>query len=220
MRPAHRCILASLLGGVLLASSARAELVFESKLIEKAMTTADTELNVVFPFTNKGSAPVKILKLEPGCTCTTVKTSKTTLAPGESGELTVRFEPGDRQGLQRQGIVIKTDDPVKPYDSVAVVAKIPKTLALPQEYLAWQEGEPLEAKTMLVKAVPGAEVREVKAIARSARLRVEIQREGDSFAVKVTPSPYARNLREAVMLDAILGGGGQTKRTMLLVLIP
>jgi hypothetical protein len=219
MRPAHRCVLATLLGGVLLASSARAELVFERKLIETAMTTAETELNVVFPFTNKGTAPVKILKLEVGCTCTTVKVAKTTWAPGESGEIALRFEPGDRQGLQRQGVVIKTDDPAKPYDSVAVVAKIPKTLALPQDYLAWKEGEPLEPKTMVIKAAPGAEIREVKAIARSARIRVAISREGDSFAVKVTPSPYARNLREAVMLDALLGGG-QTKRSMLFVLIP
>lgn len=220
MKLLHRCFIATLFGGFLLASSARGELVFERKLIETAMTTADTELNVVFPFTNKGSAPVKILKLEPGCTCTTVKVAKATWAPGESGELVVRFEPGDRQGLQRQGIVIKTDDPTKPYDSVAVLAKIPKTLTMPQEYLAWQEGEALEPKTMLVKAGPGEEVRDVKAIARSARLRVDIQREGDGFAIKVTPSPYARNLREPVMLDAILGGGGQTKRTMLFVLIP
>lgn len=219
MRPAHRCFLAALLGGVLLASSARAELVFEHKLIEVAMTTADTELKVVFPFTNKGTAPVKILRLEPGCTCTTVKVAKTTWAPGESGEIALRFEPGDRQGLQRQGVVIKTNDPAKPFDSVAILAKIPKTLALPQDYLAWKEGEPLEPKTMVIKAAPGAEVREVKAIARSARIRVAISREGDGFAVKVTPSPYARNLREAVMLDAVLGGG-QTKRSMLFVLIP
>lgn len=219
MMPANRFFLATLLGGVLLASAARAELVFERKLIELPMTHADTELNVAFPFTNKGSAPVKILRLEPGCTCTTVKVAKTTWAPGESGEIALRFEPGDRQGLQRQGVVIKTDAPEKPYDSVAVLAKIPKTLALPQEFVAWKEGEPLEPKTMHVKAAPGVDVREVKAIARSPRIRVEIQREGDGFAVKVTPSPYARNLREPVMLDAVLGGG-QVKRSMLFVLIP
>lgn len=220
MKRAHRYFLATLLGGVLLASSARAELVFERKLIERAMTTADTELNVVFPFTNKGSGPVKILKLEPGCTCTTVKVAKTTWAPGESGELTVRFEPGDRQGLQRQGIVIKTDDPAKPFDSVALLAKIPKTLALPQEYLAWKEGEPLEPKTLLFKAAPGAEVREVKAIARSARIRADVRRESDGFSITVIPSPHARNLREPVILDAALAGGGQVKRTLLFVLIP
>jgi len=219
MMPANRFFLATLLGSALLASAARAELVFERKLIELPMTHADTELNVAFPFTNKGSTPVKILRLEPGCTCTTVKVAKTTWAPGESGEIALRFEPGDRQGPQRQGVVIRTNDPAKPYDSVALLAQIPKALAIPKEFVAWKEGEPLEPKTMLVKAAPGVDVREVKAIARSPRIRVEIQRESDGFAVKVMPSAHARNLRETVMLDAVLGGG-QVKRSMLFVLIP
>ncbi|MGC4008780.1 MAG: hypothetical protein QM805_07275 [Pseudomonas sp.] len=72
---------------------------------------------------------------------------------------------------------------------------------------------------MLVKVAPGAEVRDVKAIARSPRIRIEVQRDGDSFVVKVTPSPHARNLREPVMFDAVLGGG-QVKRSILFVLTP
>lgn len=206
--------------GALIPGAAQAELAFERKLIELTISHTETELNVTFPFTVKGDRPVKILSLDPGCcSCTTAKVAKTTWEPGEKGEIALRFEPGNREGLQRQGVVIKTDDPKKPFDSVALVANISKTLELPQPYIDWKKGEPLKPKTMSVKAVPGVQISEVKATVAGAQIRVDVQRDGDVFAIKVTPSPNVRNIREAVTLDAILGGG-RTKRSMLYVLIP
>jgi hypothetical protein len=212
--------LTALAGAAALLDTARAELVFDQKEIATSISASEVAVDVKFAFTNKGSRPVEILQLEPGCTCTTPKIAKTSYAAGETGEILVHFEPGHRQGVQRMGIVVMTDDPAQRYISLSLVATIPTVLSFAAPSLVWKNGEPLEAKTVPARISSGIAVRDLKLPVRSPRLRTEIQRTGDAtFTLKVTPAPDARNLTEVVEVDAVLNSG-QVKRANLFVRIP
>ena len=46
-----------------------------------------------FRFVNKGDAPLVIKKITKSCSCTTVNYSRKPVMPGESGVITIKYEP-------------------------------------------------------------------------------------------------------------------------------
>ncbi|MBZ5565186.1 MAG: DUF1573 domain-containing protein [Acidobacteriia bacterium] len=62
-----------------------------------------------FPFTNVTDHVVTITKIDTGCDCLKAKTEKKSYKPGESGELTVDFDPTDYSRGYIQSMVFKTD---------------------------------------------------------------------------------------------------------------
>jgi hypothetical protein len=68
-----------------------------------------------FRIENLGRKPLKILEVRVGCHCTRVDPfGQSWVAPGGSTELTVRFTPERNQGVQRQAVVVRFDDPKCP----------------------------------------------------------------------------------------------------------
>ncbi len=63
---------------------------------------------------NVGSDTLKILKVEPGCGCTTAPLSKTAIPPGDSAQLSVLFDTKNMIGKMIKDIAIKSNDPAKP----------------------------------------------------------------------------------------------------------
>ena len=53
-------------------------------------------VTTTFPFTNNGSMPLVLTRLQAGCGCTTPVADKTVLQPGESGTITVTFNPSGK----------------------------------------------------------------------------------------------------------------------------
>lgn len=47
---------------------------------------------VVFPFVNSGKAPLLIMRATASCNCTTVSFTRTPVAPGQKGYVTVRYD--------------------------------------------------------------------------------------------------------------------------------
>lgn len=62
-----------------------------------------------FPFTNVKDHTVKITSVETSCECLKVKTTKMEYKAGESGELLIEFNRGERAYNYDQTIVVKTD---------------------------------------------------------------------------------------------------------------
>jgi hypothetical protein len=198
----------ALIGAVLQTGPLNAALVFEKQDLQTEMSALQSECVTRFVFRNGGSSPIKITSLRSTCSCTTPELKKLNYAPEEAGEIVIRFEPGDRHGVQRQGIVIKTDDPEQPHVVLSFTAVIPKVMSFSPQVLLWKEGEATETKTLTATVAAGIEVRELRALAGSNRLGVEVERTSSStFAVKVTPAADVRNLFEALQVDAILDGG-------------
>lgn len=77
-----------------------------------------------FIFTNTGKAPLKILKTKASCGCTATKPAKTELAPGESSEIVVTFNPKGKKGPQHKQVTIVSNDPSQPVLKLGIKAKI------------------------------------------------------------------------------------------------
>lgn len=77
-----------------------------------------------FPVRNVGSGRLTFLEVTGGCGCLTVD-HPTTLAPGATGQITVRFQPQPTwQGSMVKTIRVRTDDPRQPEISLSVHANV------------------------------------------------------------------------------------------------
>ena len=71
-----------------------------------------------FPFTNTGSKTLVLSRLQAGCGCTTPIADKTILQPGESGTITVTFDPKGKEKKQDKKVTIFSNsakDPEKAF---------------------------------------------------------------------------------------------------------
>ena len=59
-----------------------------------------------FPFSNTGSKTLVLNRLQAGCGCTTPVADKTILKPGESGTITVTFDPKGKENKQDKKVTI------------------------------------------------------------------------------------------------------------------
>lgn len=63
-------------------------------------------VTTTFPFTNTGSKTLVLTRLQAGCGCTTPIADKTVLQPGESGTITVTFDPKGKANKQDKKVTI------------------------------------------------------------------------------------------------------------------
>ena len=75
--------------------------------------TDEASVTTSFRFTNTGTATLKIERIESSCGCTVPALEKLEYAPGESGEVTVEFDPRRREGPQNRAVTIVSNDPVR-----------------------------------------------------------------------------------------------------------
>lgn len=74
------------------------------------------KVNTLFPFKNIGRGNVTILSVESGCGCTVTDWTKDPVAPGQSGRITVEFDPEGKEGNFSKTLTVKTDgDPAIMY---------------------------------------------------------------------------------------------------------
>ncbi|TAN32523.1 DUF1573 domain-containing protein [Patescibacteria group bacterium] len=73
-----------------------------------------------FKLFNNGNAPLEIKRVATSCSCTTAEVSKKMIEPGQSAEISVRYDTKAMGsgphgvGLQERIIYIKTNDPANP----------------------------------------------------------------------------------------------------------
>lgn len=64
--------------------------------------------NTVFTFTNKGKSPVVLSNVKASCGCTTPEWTKTPVAPGEKGEIKVKYNT-NLQGTFNKSITVSSN---------------------------------------------------------------------------------------------------------------
>jgi hypothetical protein len=78
-------------------------------------TQPNTEtIEHTFTIRNDGDASLEIARVRSSCGCTVGKVSSTLLAPGESAEITGRFNLRGRSGPQRSTLTVESNDPQQP----------------------------------------------------------------------------------------------------------
>ena len=178
---------------LLLAAPLRAELVWEKAVQNFHRLPSDGHLETKFAFRNGGTTPVTISKVRTSCGCTSAKLAKNTYAPGETGDISVRFTFGDRKGPHRKIITVLSDDKAEPTElSLQVVIHEPLTIT--PALVFWKTGETGAAKAVQLTAEPGTPVRVKKVTSSNARLAAKLEtiKAGEQYAVSVTPADTAK----------------------------
>jgi hypothetical protein len=73
-------------------------------------------IDLFYTVKNTGNADLIIEKVSVSCECTTAELEKSTILPGESAELRVKFDPAEDNlfGDIQRIIYLRSNDPVKP----------------------------------------------------------------------------------------------------------
>ncbi len=85
------------------------EITFESETINYGEVAQNSDGSRIFKFTNTGDAPLVIKNAKSSCGCTVPKKPEGPIAPGESGEIVVRYDTKNRVGQFRKTITLTTN---------------------------------------------------------------------------------------------------------------
>lgn len=87
--------------------------VFETPVYDFGKAKAGTEVVHDYKFKNEGTGPLEILRVKPGCGCTTAGEHTKIVQPGESGVIPIKLKPGSHAGPVNKRITVNTNIPGK-----------------------------------------------------------------------------------------------------------
>lgn len=194
---------------VIMAGSARAQLVWEKTFQELRAQPGDEKVEAAFRFRNGGASPVKITRLTSSCGCTTARLEKDLYAPGEGGELLATFKIGSRTGLQKKTIEVRTDPPSAAPLHLGLYTDIVENVGLDRKIVFWSRGEQPVAREVRVKVLQDDPVRIVRTETSDPRLRATLRviTPGREYLVLVTPADTSAPLRGEVLLHSDFPAG-------------
>jgi len=85
-----------------------------------------TVVSHTFVLTNSGDTALSISGVQTTCGCTTAALAKSTLAPGESVDLTVHFNTAHYQGQVQKTVYVRSDDPATPQLTLSLAGTVTK----------------------------------------------------------------------------------------------
>lgn len=159
----------------------------------------DTEsVTAKVTFKNTGEHPIAITRMQAHCGCTVPETPEKTLYnPGESGEITVTYDPrGKREGNQTTSFDIFTDSPGQPRINVPVLAIIEAVVSIDPSFVSFLNADKGAVLSQLV----------------TVRARKE------SFRITEITNNVGEGIKaEIVAEDTVEGSNGATLREVLVL---
>jgi hypothetical protein len=134
-----------LLAPVVCLAQAVPHISFEATHFDFGKISADAKVSHQFKVSNSGQAPLNITRLNPSCGCTSTVLGKWTLAPGESTQIEVSFNPAGFRGLSRKSIQVVSDDPASPTTTLTFEADVVREIMPSTDSVFFQD---------LVRTVP------------------------------------------------------------------
>jgi hypothetical protein len=118
---------------------------FDATHFDFGKISSDAKVSHRFKVTNTGKAPLNITRLNPSCGCTSTVVGKWTLAPEESTEVEVTFNPAGFRGVSRKSIQVVSDDPASPTMTLTFEADVVREIMPSTDSVFFQD---------LVRSVP------------------------------------------------------------------
>ena len=100
------------------------QLVVSQKEIDLKEISSKAVVRRSVTITNQGRTILEIRKIQGNCECLQIEAPKTNLAPGESMELALLFDPIGRRGIDQRNIYIFSNDPVNPVQLIVLKSRI------------------------------------------------------------------------------------------------
>lgn len=101
---------------------------FEAETIDYGEVAQGSDGTRIFKFTNTGDAPLEIKDAKSSCGCTVPKKPEAPIAPGDTGEIVVRYDTKNRVGQFRKTITLTTNIENQPMVALKIKGNVlPKT---------------------------------------------------------------------------------------------
>jgi len=162
---------------------------FDTTHFDFGKIPGESKVNHRFKVTNTGKAPLNITRLNPSCGCTSTVLGKWTLAPGESTEIEVTFNPAGFRGVSKKSIQVVSDDPTTPTATLTFEADVVREIMPSTDSVFFQDVVRTAPRKASVKLVSGTDrpVGDVKASAPGAPyLKLITRKDGNDAWVDLT----------------------------------
>ena len=189
-----------------------AALVWEAAERSVTVSPGQETTEVVFPFRNASDHPLRITSVNTGCVCTSADLAKEAYAPGEKGELKIKFTLGDRVGRQERMIHLATDDPTSPTSMIRLVVEIPELAVVRPRLLFWKVGDALENKTAEIALAQPEHSQLSDPTSTNANFSAKLSpgtRPG-VYRVAITPKSTAEAVHGVIHIPAVFHGKSRT----------
>jgi hypothetical protein len=134
-----------------LATSSYGRLVWQDSEQHFEASFRDRFITTHYRFVNRGKETVRIVSITTSCDCTTANLSSREFAPGESGQLEVRFDFEGRLGHQEKSIDVITSENRKHSTRLRLTVDISAPFKAEPEVLFWKIGEKPKTKTIFLR---------------------------------------------------------------------
>ena len=168
-------------------------------------------MHVAFSFRNVGDRPVRILALDPSCSCMSAEPDKAVYVPGGSGEIRVELALTGYSGRLRRRVTVTTDDAEGKFAELTLTVDIPELVVITPRFLFWRVGDQPEVKAVEI-VVTDPKTTTLKGV-ECANPRFQTQltpRQPGMFRLTVKPADTREPDEVALQLNAIAGGRPQT----------
>lgn len=109
---------------------------------------ADGRVSTVFEFKNEGMEPLVLTNVRASCGCTTPKWTREPIEPGQTGQITVTYNPNGRPGRFQKTVTI-TSNATEPTTKVYIKGEvIPKPAKPVNQYIVKMGNLSLKAKSV------------------------------------------------------------------------
>ena len=142
---------------------------------------------------NVGTAPLSVSKAKASCGCTTPKFKPTTLAPGESMNIGVSFNPKGRRGSQSKTVTVTSNCSVKPTTLLRFKATIATLVTLSPSGVSLGNVPAGDVITKTVKMTNNGTkplvIKEAKSTKDTLDVEVEPAGDGKNYTVRISSRP-------------------------------
>ena len=160
---------------------------FDSMHFDFGKMSPDKKVSHKFKVLNKGTAVLNITGVNPSCGCTYTAPAKWSLMPGESTEIEAIFNPAGFRGPIRKSLVVISNDPKAPSQTLTFEAEIVQEINL-------------KSNSIFFLDVP-----RTKPMNSSLRLESGNGEKVEITEVKAAGAPYYRFSHRNEDKDAVLG---------------
>lgn len=182
-------------------AAANADLSWDKPVQEFSAVPEDKAVTAHFTFKNTSTDPVTIKRVTTSCGCTSAKLSKATYAPGETGDIEVKFVFGFRRGAQRKIVSVTSAD--KQEWRLDLRCWIHEPLTVSPALVYWKSGAEAESKVVKLVAGRGSplSIKSVKSTNPKFKTALAEVKPGQEYALTVTPADTAESASAEVVIE-------------------
>lgn len=133
----------------------RAELEWKTRRIKIDPPLGAREVEVAFPFVNRGKTPVRLLDVRSSCGCTAIAMDKERWEPGESGTLRVKYQIAGKAGHQVATLTVSTDEPGVWQHDLFIEAFVKEFVVFTPQAAVWKLGDEVRPKVLQIDCPEG-----------------------------------------------------------------